>query len=159
VSIPIGSSAPIGLRIGALATLFLLLAQFLVGMAINIYVAIPPGHPGSSSSFLAGAVPGTVWAITAGRPAVAVHTALGVLLAVDAVALLVLALVSRRRAWIAATALGLVGMLAAGMGGIGFLNYGRDFATFLMAAGFTLAVGSYMAALYVARPVLVREFG
>lgn len=159
MSIPIGSARARVFRIGALTTLFLLLAQFLVGMVINIYVAIPPGHPGGSSSFLEGAVPGTVWAITAGRPALAVHTVLGILLAVGAIALLLLALASRQRAWTTAAGLGLLGMLAAGVGGIGFLNYGRDYATLLMAAGFTLAAGSYMAALFVARQVLVREFG
>jgi len=148
VSIEAIASSPRLLRLSVLVALFLLLAQFVLGMFVNLYIGIPSGHPGSSASFLTGAVPGLAWAIRASAPALAVHTGLGILLGISSLALLAIAIASRERPVVAAAAVGLLGTLGAGIGGVGFLNYGVDKTTFLMAVGFSVAMGAYVAALF-----------
>ena len=138
------------LSLGALAMLSLLLVQFLAGMFVNLYVGIAPGHPGASGSPIVGAVVGVRWAIVTGGPALAFHTALGLLLTAGSLALLAVAILARRRALVATTAVGLLGVLGAGLNGIGFLNYGIDKATYLMSVGFSVAVAAYVATLFFA---------
>jgi hypothetical protein len=139
-------------------TLLLLLAQFVTGMAVNVYVKIAPVHPGTSASYVPGAIQGVAWAIGRGAPALAIHSALGILLAIGSLGLVALSIALRQRAWIVASILGLLGILGGGLNGIGFLNYGTDFSTFLMAVGFSLAVASYMVPMFVtSQPA--REFG
>src|SRR5947208_7312925 len=151
------SASPALLRTSVLVMLFALLAQFLAGMAVNIYVVLPPEHAGSSDGYLSGAVTGVAWAITGGAPAIALHTGLGLLLAIGAVALLLAAWRSGQRAWVVSSLLGLIGIVAGGAGGIGFLNYGKDYSTFVMAIGFSLCVGAYMAVLITGQPSVVGE--
>ena len=83
--------------------------------------------------------------------ALRVHVALGALLGLAALALLWLSIVARSRAWIIASMLGFVGILAAGFNDASFLNYGHDFSSFLMALGFVLALCAYAVGLYVTR--------
>jgi len=137
--------------------LLLLLAQFLFGMFVNLYVGIE-SHPGSSQPVISGAIVGVAWAITAGGPALALHTALGLLLTVGSFALLAMAIASgRSRALVTTTAVGLLGVLGAGLNGIGFLNYGVDKATYLMSVGFSVAVAGYVATLFFASQSAVRR--
>jgi hypothetical protein len=139
------------LSLGALVMLALLLVQFLVGMFVNLYVGITSSHPGASAAPVVGAILGVTWAVSAGGPALALHTVLGLLLTVGSVALLVMALVaSRGRALVMTTAVGLLGVLGAGLSGIGFLNYNVDKATYLMSVGFSIAVAGYVTTLFVA---------
>jgi hypothetical protein len=137
--------------------LSLLLVQFLAGMFVNLYVGIPPNHPGSAAAPVAGAVRGVAWAIVTGGPALAFHTALGVLLTAGSLALLALAILTGRRALVATTGVGLLGVLGAGLNGIGFLNYGIDKATYLMSVGFSVAVAAYVATLFFASLPVVRR--
>lgn len=142
------ASWPRLLRLSVLVTLVLLLAQFVVGMFVNLYVSIPPRHPGSSGSYVTGAVPGLAWAIMTGAPALAIHTALGVVLGISALVLLWIAIASGERPVVVASAVGLLATIGAGLSGVGFLNYAVDKTTFLMAIAFSVAVGSYVAALF-----------
>jgi hypothetical protein len=145
------------LPFGALAMLLLLLVQFLAGMFVNLFVGIPT-HPGTSGPPIGGAVQGVAWAITSGAPALAFHTALGLLLFVGSVGLVVVAIVSgRRRAVVVTTALGLLGLLGAAVNGVAFLNYSMDRATYLMSVGFSVAVAAYVVTLFLAREPLVHR--
>ena len=136
------------LPVGALVMLALLLVQFLAGMFVNLYVSIATGHPGASGAPISGAIRGIAWAIGSGGPALAFHTALG--LSAGSVALLAIAIARRRPALVTATAIGLLGVLGAGLSGIGFLNYGFDKATYLMSVGLSVAVAGYAASLFFA---------
>lgn len=138
------------LPVGALLMLALLLVQFLAGMFVNLYVSIAPSHPGSSAAPIGGAIRGVAWAIGSGGPALAFHTALGLLLSAGSVTLLAIAIAGRRPILLATTAVGLLGVLGAGLSGIGFLDYGFDKATYLMSVGFSVAVAGYAAALFFA---------
>jgi hypothetical protein len=145
------------LSLGALVMLSLLLVQFLAGMFVNLYVGIAPSHPGATGAPIVGAVLGVAWAIATGGPALAFHTVLGLLLTAGSVALLALAILARRRALVAATSVGLLGVLGAGLNGVGFLNYGIDKATYLMSVGFSVAVAAYVATLLFSGVSMVRR--
>src|SRR5262245_51440192 len=99
--------------------LSLLLIQFLAGMFVNLYVGIAPSHPGATGSPVVGAALGIAWAVVTGGPALAFHTALGLLLTAGSLALLVVAILAGRRAIVATTSVGLLGVLGAGLNGIG----------------------------------------
>jgi hypothetical protein len=140
-----------------LVMLLLLLVQFVVGMFVNLFVGVPTSHPGASASFVRGAVFGVAWAITAGGLALAFHTALGLLLAADSIVVLALAIQYGRRPVIAAASVGLLGIVGAGLSGIGFLNYFVGRATFLMSVGFSVAVAAYVVTLFAATQLVVRR--
>jgi hypothetical protein len=138
------------LRLLTLGMAALLLAQFLAGMFVNLYVGVPPNHPGTKGSIVTGTVPGIGWAIASGGTALAIHTALGLLIALGSIALLVMAARSGRPVLLVAMAAGLLGVLFAGVSGLGFLNnYGADRATYMMSVGFSVAVAAYVAALFL----------
>src|SRR5262252_1380081 len=96
------------LSLGALVMLSLLLIQFLAGMFVNLYVGIPPNHSGATAPPIVGAVLGVAWAIVGGAPALAFHTALGLLLTAGSLALLAIAIAAGGRAMVATTAVGLL---------------------------------------------------
>jgi len=111
----------------------LLLAQFVLGMVVNLYVTIPES--------------GNV----TGRAAVFLyaHMVLGAALLVVALALAGLAMAARRRLWLIASAIGLAGIAVAVWGGLAFLIDGSHPGdSLLMAVGFILAIASYAAAAH-----------
>ena len=127
-------------------------AQFLVGMLVNLFVVVPAQHPGAHpSEYFSGVVTGVLWVLGDGTLWLRVHAIIGLALFLAAIILLVLAIVSRRRAWIIASIFGLLGIVGAGFNGASFLNYGEDFSSLLMAIGFLVAVIPYMIGVYVTR--------
>src|SRR5215831_12643315 len=85
-----------GLRRASLAILIVLIAQFALGVGVNLYVTLPAaGHPGHSSWFGNG-------------PLLALHAALGMFLVLAAIALLVRAIMARTGTLIVTSAAGLV---------------------------------------------------
>jgi hypothetical protein len=145
-------------RLLTLGMAALLLGQFLAGMFVNLYVGVPSSHPGTSVPIVIGTLPGIGWAIASGGAALAIHTMLGLLIALGSIALLVMTARSGRPALLAAMAAGLVGVMFAGVSGIGFLNnYGADRATYLMSIGFSVAVASYAVALFLLSLPVVRR--
>ena len=125
--------------------LFLLAAQFLLGMAVNLFVTIPTNHPGfHPPEYFSGVFQSVRWAITSsGSLLLILHAILGLLLVVLALVLLVSAIVRRSRGWIVVSIIGLIGVLGAGFNGGSFLNYNEDFSSMLMALGFILAMMTY----------------
>ncbi len=120
-----------------LGMLGLLAVQFLLGIAVNLYVQIPSAGFGMAEMMRNG-------------PLVMVHMMLGMMLAVGAMIAVGVALPYGRGAvsW-AVAALG--GILVAGLGGLLFLMDGQSNGTsYLMAVGFLIATGSYVAQIVVA---------
>ena len=133
-------------RIGLPIMLVLLVIQFIVGMYLNFYVELPANHPGIHGSY----APSIPWAI-AGHAgiALAIHVVNWILLTLGAIALVVRSILSRRRASIIGTSLGLLFILMAGSGGLTFLNRGgADKESFMMALGFILAMVAYGVTFY-----------
>ena len=116
-----------------LRMLGLLGVQFLLGMAVNLYVQLP-----SRGASMEGMIDGGL---------VVIHMILGLLLAAGVLLAVALALpYGRAAAGCAAAAL--VGILVAGLGGLLFLMDGRgNGASYLMAVGFLVAVVGYVTEL------------
>lgn len=127
------------------ALCFALLAQFLLGMAVNLFVKIPDDHPGAHPpEYFGGVARSVAWALSDSGLWLAAHAGLGLLLVLGSAAALVLALLSRRRAAVASSAVGFLAILGAGFNGGSFLNYGEDFSSMIMASLWALALGSYL---------------
>jgi hypothetical protein len=128
----------------------MLIVQFLLGMAVNLFVTIPTNHPGAKPpEYFSGVAQSVFWAITQGHILLILHTVFGLVIVVGAAVLLVQGIQSRIRSLIIATGFGEFGVLAAGFNGGSFLNYNEDFSSMLMAAGFSVAVAAYVFGLYL----------
>ena len=128
--------------------MLLLLLQFLLGMAVNLFVTIPAHHPGSqASNYFVGVFQSVVWAISHGTLTLALHTVLGLLLVLSSIGVLSGAIRRRRRGLIIVAALGLVGIMAAGFNGGSFLVFGKSYSSMLMSVGFAIAVAGYAVGL------------
>ena len=126
--------------------LVLLTAQFLLGMAVNLFVTIPTNHPGARPpEYFSGVFQSVKWAVTSPSSPLwlLLHAILGLALVVFALALLLSAIIARKGGWIAVAIIGLIGVLGAGFNGGSFLNYNQDFSSMLMAVGFILAMLTY----------------
>jgi hypothetical protein len=126
-----------------------LIVQFLIGMAVNLFVKIPPDHPGANPpEYFGGVVTSVTWAILHGGLWVTLHAVWGLVLVLAALGTLVQAIRLSGGGRITLAALGFVGVLGAGFNGGSFLNYHEDFSSMLMAIGFALAMSAYVALLY-----------
>ena len=144
-------ASPRELRITFLFALVVLIAQFLLGMAVNLFVTIPDQHPGANPpEYFSGVAQSVTWAILHGHILLAVHAAFGLVIVLAAVGTLVQAIGNCRRGIVVSAVFGFIGVLAAGFNGGSFLNYNQDFSSMLMAAGFAVAVVAYSAGLYSA---------
>jgi len=139
------------LRVSFLFALVMLIAQFLLGMAVNLFVKIPTNHPGASPpEYFSGVAQSVTWAILHGNLLLAIHAGYGLLLVIAAVGTLVQAIGNRRRGIVVSAVFGFIGVLGAGFNGGSFLNYNQDFSSMLMATGFAIAVVAYSVGLYIA---------
>jgi hypothetical protein len=138
------------LRNQFLGTLIFLIVQFLLGMAVNLFVTIPTNHPGANPpEYFGGVAQSVTWAILHGHVLLIIHASLGLLLVLNALGLLIAATRARSRDLITVTSFGLFGVLAAGFNGGSFLNYNQDFSSMLMASFFAIAIGAYAVGLFV----------
>ena len=129
-----------------IVTLVLLAAQFLLGMAVNLFVTIPTNHPGANPpEYFSGVFQSVKWAVTSPSSPLwlLLHASLGLALVVFALALLLSAIIARKGGWIAVAIIGFIGVLGAGFNGGSFLNYNQDFSSMLMSVGFILAMVTY----------------
>lgn len=139
------------LRINFLAALVMLIIQFLLGMAINLFVKIPTDHPGSNPpEYFSGVAQSVTWAIVHGHILLELHAVFGLLLVVAALLTLVTGIQTRRRGIALSSVFGFIGILGAGFNGGSFLNYHEDFSSMIMATGFAIAVVAYSVGLYIA---------
>ena len=135
----------------------LLLIQYLLGMAVNLYVTLPGRHPGAGAgNYFAGAVSGLGWVISAGPGWAAAHAAFGLALVVAAVASIALTWRQGGRMATATSVLGALAIVGAGFNGVSFVNYGHDFSSMIMAGLWALALACYLAAMFLAASRLLR---
>jgi hypothetical protein len=138
------------LRQAYLGTLITLVAQFLLGMATNLFVEIPKDHPGANPpEYFSGVAQNVTWAILHGPSLwLTLHAVLGLLLVIFGFRVLVPAIRSRHRTTIITAVIGAVAMLGAGFNGGSFLNYHEDFSSMIMASFFAIAVAAYAVGLW-----------
>jgi hypothetical protein len=123
----------------------LLIIQYLLGMAVNLFVTLPTSHPGAgAANYFGGAASGVGWVISDGPGWAAAHAAFGLMLVVVAIAVVVLAWRHGHTA-IALATLGGLAIIGAGFNGVSFVNYGHDFSSMIMAALWALALTCYLA--------------
>jgi hypothetical protein len=127
----------------------MLIVQFLLGMAVNLFVKIPANHPGANPpEYFGGVVTSVTWAILHGGIWLTLHGAWGLVLVLGAIGTLVQAIRLGGGSRISLAALGFIGVVGAGFNGGSFLNYNEDFSSMLMSVGFALAMSAYIAALF-----------
>jgi len=130
----------------AFGLLLALLAQFGIGMYVNLFTRIPLHHPGHGAhNYLTGTFHSVAWAETSQHAPVilATHAGLGLLLVTGSLWLAVQAMRGRRTAVTWAAVLGALCILGAGLNGGSFLDYNKDVSSYLMALLFAAAVLCY----------------
>lgn len=133
------------------AACLLLLAQYLLGMVVNVYVILPAHHPGAhASNYFSGVASGVAWVIPHGPGWAAAHAAFGLALVLIAFASLALGRLRRSRSYTAMSVLGALAILGAGFNGASFLNYGQPFSSMIMAGLWALALACYLTCMYLA---------
>jgi hypothetical protein len=129
-----------------LAMAVLLLMQFVVGMVVNLYVAIPASHPGANApDFFPGIGTAIAWAISRGALALAAHVVLGLALIVVSVSHIITAVSIGRRSWVVLSIAGTLFLVGAAFNGASFVNYGHDFSSLIMSGCFAVALLCYAA--------------
>jgi hypothetical protein len=153
-----GKAAPAGRLLAVnLAACLLLLIQYLLGMAANLYVTIPARHPGAGAhNYFTGAASGVAWVISDGPAWAAAHAAFGLALVLAALAGIELTRRQGSRAATAASVLGALAILGAGFNGASFVNYGHDFSSMIMAGLWALALACYITGMFLAARRLTR---
>lgn len=129
------------LRRGSLIVLAALVAEYGIGMYVNLYVAVPRSDRG-----------GDLGSVISGGPAVlSVHAVLGLLLGLGALAVLVLAVLARHWGSAALAAAGLLAMAVASVAGTGFTSTGDAADSMAMAVLTGVALLCYAVILFAAR--------
>jgi len=101
-----------------------LIVQFLLGMAVNLFVTIPSDHPGANPpEYFGGVVASVSWAIRHGGLWLTLHAVWGLVLLLAALGTLMQAIRLRGGGRITLAALGFVGVLAAGFNGGSFFEF------------------------------------
>jgi hypothetical protein len=126
------------LRQANLAIVIMLIAQFGLGIGVNLYITLPAaGHPGHASWFGNG-------------PLLALHAALGMFLVLAAIFVLVRTIVARNRTLILTSAAGLVAIGLAFFFGASFTDKLTNGYSLGMAIAFAAALACYTIGLYAA---------
>jgi hypothetical protein len=137
-----------GVRTPVLAVLVLLLGQFALGMAVNLYVAVPRHHPGARpTNYFTGSVHSVGWAIGSGPALLAAHAVIGLLLVLASATVLALAIGTRRRATIVSALLGAGFIVGAGFNGASLLDFSNTISSLIMSLLFAVAMLAYIVVL------------
>ena len=127
-----------GLRQASLAILILLIAQFGLGMGVNLYVTLPAaGHRGHGSFFSNG-------------PLLALHATLGLFLILSAIFVLVRAIRARNATLVVTSAAGLAAIALAAFFGSSFTDKLTNGYSLGMAISFAAALACYTIGLSAA---------
>jgi hypothetical protein len=117
-----------------------LLAQYGIGIAVNLFVTLPRQDHGA----------GLGAAIGNGPAAVSIHAVLGLALTVVALAIAIHAATTRRGGIITLAVLGLIALGSAVFNGTRFASTGQNSASISMAMAWAAAMLCYLSILYIA---------
>jgi hypothetical protein len=133
-----------------LGILSMLIAQFLLGMGVNLFVKIAPNHPGANpSEYFSGAARSVAWAVSQSPAVLILHTILGILLVINSIVVLIRAYRFPSATIRVLAVLGAVGIIGAAFNGASFLNYNHDVNSYLMSVGFALAAVVYTQIIFI----------
>jgi hypothetical protein len=126
-------------RRASLVVIVLLLAEYGMGMYVNLYVTVPRvDHGGSVRS-----------AISNGPAVLSAHAVIGLLLGLSALAVLVLSITARKIGVMIASAAGLLALVIASAAGTSFTSTGQPAESMAMSVMFGVAVLCYAVILYL----------
>lgn len=132
------------------AATLLLLVQSAIGIGVNLYVAIPPRHPGAHpSNYFTGSLHGVVWAIAHGAVGLAVHAALGVALVFIVIVIAINALRLGRRAVGVWSSLAAMLVIGAAFNGASFLDFDHNTSSLIMALLAFGAIACYSGVMFL----------
>lgn len=124
----------------------LLIVQYLLGMAVNVFVVLPGRHPGANAdNYFSGAASGLGWVVSDGPAWAAAHASFGLALVVAALACIALTWRGSGRLARVLAVLGALAIIGAGFNGVSFVNYGQAFSSLIMAGLWALALACYVA--------------
>jgi hypothetical protein len=126
------------IRSASLGMLVVLVVQFGVGMAVNLYVQLPPGGQDIGH------------ALSHGTPGLIIHVVLGLLLIVGSATVVIQA--ARTRAWpaLVASVIALLALLGAAGSGVSFVRTGDNASSLAMALLTGVTMLCYLFVLYTA---------
>ena len=134
------------LRLNSAGISVMLLVQYGLGIGVNLYAEVPDADHGVGILVAAGR------ALTSQPVALALHTALGLLMLVAGVTVLVRAIRARHRLAIAASALGFAAIIGAAVSGATFVSSDHDSASLAMGLLAGVALLCYLANLLAVVP-------
>lgn len=127
----------------------LILVQSGLGMFVNLFVSISTRHSGAQPhNYVTGSLKSVAWAVDHGAVTLAVHTVLGVLLAVMVIGMAAKSLRLPRRSLALWSVLGALLTVGAGFNGASFLDYNKNASSFVMAILAFGAAASFFVVVY-----------
>jgi hypothetical protein len=129
-------------RRGSLAILVLLMAEYGIGMYVNLYTTIPQADHGH----------GLDSAIANGPAVLSIHAVIGLLVGLGAVGVLVQAVIARHLGTTASSAAGLFALAFASVAGASFTSSGHPADSMAMSVLTGVGLLCYTANLYLLRP-------
>lgn len=134
------------LRLNSAGISAMLLVQYGLGIGVNLYAKVPDADHGAGILVAAGR------ALTSQPVALALHTALGLLMLVAGVTVLVRAIRARHRLAIGASAFGFAAIIGAAVSGATFVSNDHDSASLAMGLLTGVALLCYLANLLTVVP-------
>jgi hypothetical protein len=126
----------------------MLIVELALGIGVNIFVTVPKDYQGHGM----GAAFGD--ALSKGPAALIIHAIVGLLLIIASIALLVRAIIARRRLMIVTGAIALLAIIGAANSGANFVNTGDNAATMTMGMLTVVALACAFVNLFaLSRPV------
>lgn len=130
-----------GLRRATLVLIVMLLAEFVLGLAVSLYATVNPTGGGMFSAF--------GHALTKGPGALAAHAGVGILLVLAGIGLVVQSLLAGRKSVIVYSIVALIAILGAWSSGSSFVAKGNDADSMVMGCLTAVALLCASLVLYV----------
>lgn len=146
------------LRRQSITLLAMLALQFILGMILNLFVALPSKHPGQDGNYFVRSGHSFAWAITfGGGVTLFLHVLVAIGLLVHSIFFIFRAVKLGSKHWIWTGAIGLVGIMAAFSNGLSFLDFNKDFSSFIMAMGYIVATIAYAVGIFEELEIHVKK--
>jgi hypothetical protein len=135
-----------GLRANSFAAVVMLVIEFGLGVAVNLYTTLPASDKGKSL------LPAFGRAVTGGPIVLSIHAILGTLLLVTGISVVVRASLLRRKGIIAVASVGLLSIVMAWQAGARFVGHNDNASSMAMAIATAITILCYVTILLVVPP-------
>jgi len=125
------------LKVHTLVIIGMLVLQYLLGIATNLFVTFP--ESGTEGQF---------WKFAWSQGVLAAHIILGILLMLGSLVLFVRAIAYKNKGWIVVSLIGFIAIFAAGLAGALFIPSQKDWYSMVMSISFIVALLTYFWGFY-----------